>query len=284
VTPHSEPEDFPMIRTALCSALLAAAATSAPARAETTQCMEIASLPATLTTQGVYCLKKDLATAMTSGAAITFASNNITLDCNDRKLGGLQAGPATTAVGLLGTDRMNLTVRGCNIRGFQAGIAFTGVGGGHLVEGNRFDGNTAYGINLEGDGSRIRDNGIFDTGASPDVLYVAAIRASGDVEITGNTIRGVTSPDAAIAIYVQYADHGLIADNRIGGAVGGEWGAAGINAFTSPHLLIRGNYIAGPGWNGVNCSAGGHAIGNQVVGFENLPLAGCYVGPGNYTP
>jgi len=82
----------------------------------------ITSLPATISTQGTWCLNKDVSTAVTSGAAITIAANNVTLDCNDFKLGGLAAGLTTQAVGVYALDRFNISVRHCNIRGFYFGI------------------------------------------------------------------------------------------------------------------------------------------------------------------
>src|SRR6185369_16529682 len=59
----------------------------------------ITSLPAVVTTQGTWCLKQDLATAITSGNAITINTGNVTIDCNDFKLGGMSAGLATQAIG-----------------------------------------------------------------------------------------------------------------------------------------------------------------------------------------
>ena len=60
----------------------------------------VTSLPAVITTQGTWCLTADLATAMTSGVAITIATNNVTIDCNNFKLGGLSAGVDTTTIGI----------------------------------------------------------------------------------------------------------------------------------------------------------------------------------------
>src|SRR6185369_2787721 len=59
----------------------------------------ITTLPAVITTQGTWCLKQDLATAITSGNAITINTGNVTIDCNDFKLGGMSAGLATQAIG-----------------------------------------------------------------------------------------------------------------------------------------------------------------------------------------
>jgi hypothetical protein len=52
----------------------------------------IDSVPAVIATQGTWCLRKDLSTAQTSGNAIEIAANNVVIDCNDFKLGGLAAG------------------------------------------------------------------------------------------------------------------------------------------------------------------------------------------------
>src|SRR5688572_6542302 len=127
--------------------LLATLALVAPAHAETVNCIPINSLPATLTTQGVYCLKQDLSTPIATGNAITVAVNNVTLDCNGYKLGGLAAGSATRTNGVFAQDRLNVVVRNCNIRGFYAGVWMQG-GASHVVEGNRMEGNTYAGVGV----------------------------------------------------------------------------------------------------------------------------------------
>src|SRR5690606_34496442 len=116
------------------------------------------SLPAVITAQGTWCLRKDLSTSMTSGNAIEIATNNVTLDCNDFKIGGLAAGPATRAVGIHVSERANATVRHCNVRGFSTGALMSG--SGHLVEDNTFDSNTTNGIHAFGRDSVIRNNQI----------------------------------------------------------------------------------------------------------------------------
>src|SRR5688500_982965 len=96
----------------------------------------IDSLPATISTQGTWCLRKDVSTSMTSGIAITVAANNVTVDCNDFKIGGLAAGNDSSAFGIF-TDRQNVTVRHCSIRGFFYGIYL--IGAGNLIEDNLLD-------------------------------------------------------------------------------------------------------------------------------------------------
>ena len=80
-----------------CLLLAAAAAMLPPASALAAESYDnctgfIDSLPATVSTQGTWCLRANLSTAMASGDAIAVAANNVTLDCNDFKIGGLAAG------------------------------------------------------------------------------------------------------------------------------------------------------------------------------------------------
>ena len=97
----------------------------------------VESLPATISTPGHWCLRRDLSIAQDSGAAITIVANNVTLDCNDFKLDGLSAGLDTLAFGVLAQERANTTVRRCVVRGFYVGVRL--VGGGHLVEDNQLE-------------------------------------------------------------------------------------------------------------------------------------------------
>jgi hypothetical protein len=95
--------------------LLAFTAIAAPARAETVNCANITTLPATISSAGVYCLKQDLATSIESGAALNIASNNVILDCNGYRLGGLAAGDHTLA------DSSRVRIVGNNLSGSAGG-------------------------------------------------------------------------------------------------------------------------------------------------------------------
>lgn len=161
---------------------------AAPAQAEITQCTNITTLPTVISTQGVYCLKQDLSTSITSGPAIRITANNVTLDCNDWKIGGLAGGIATNAAGVWST-KLNTTIRNCSIRGFKTGIALSG-SGGYLVEDNRLDHNTEEGIFLGGDANVVRRNRIIDTGGRP-------------------------LSDTSIGIMVSYTTASVISDNLI---------------------------------------------------------------------
>ena len=94
----------------------------APAQAETVNCTAITSLPYTISTQGVYCLTDHLSTAITTGNAITINTNNVVLDLNGFKLGGLSAGLGTQAHGIYAYQRQNITIKNGTVRGFFIGI------------------------------------------------------------------------------------------------------------------------------------------------------------------
>src|SRR5262245_46944859 len=121
--------------------VLAIALGAVPAFAETVNCTPITSLPAVITVQGVYCLTGDLSTAIAAGAAIDIQTNNVVLDLNAFKLGGLAAGPSTQAAGIRAVNRQNITIKNGTIRGFVQGILLDDSGGskGHIVEDIRAD-------------------------------------------------------------------------------------------------------------------------------------------------
>jgi parallel beta-helix repeat protein len=194
----------------------------------------IDSLPATISTQGVWCLRHDLSTNITSGAAIEITANNVTVDCNDFKLGGLAAGTGTGAVGIHGNDRQNITVRRCNIRGFCGGIVML-LGAGHLVEDNRLDNNLGAGISIGGAGkSLVRHNRVHDTGGGvacyPQYLTIG-IAAEGDV--IDNTIENVYFAGNEADSYDVYGIYAFargaqVSGNRVSGVLSkGTVGAAG---------------------------------------------------------
>src|SRR5262245_29056235 len=98
------------------ASLLALACASVPALAETTNCTAITSVPYVITVQGVYCFTDNIATTMSSGNAIEIQANNVTIDLNGFKLGGLAAGLGTSARGIYANQRQNITVRNGIVR------------------------------------------------------------------------------------------------------------------------------------------------------------------------
>ena len=161
----------------------------------------IASLPAVISTQGTWCFNKDLNTAIATGNAITVATNNVTIDCNNFKLGGLAAGIGTQTTGIVSVDRVNTTVRHCNIRGFWYGLWFTGTiatNYGHVIEDNRFDGNTFVGLAVESDSAVVRRNRVTDTGGTTLNADAVGILSQGSsIDFLDNTVSGVAARSGA---------------------------------------------------------------------------------------
>ena len=275
------------------TALLLAAAWALPAAAETTECTNITSLPAVISSSGVYCMKQDLSTAMSTGQAISINSNNVVLDCNGFRLGGLAAGPSTQATGIHSTIRKNITVRDCNVRGFRTGLEFTHFGyaehGGHVVEDSLFDSNTQIGFTLYGDRSVARRNRVLNTGGSTLLGDVIGVQASGKpVLVDDNYISGVTgSTDAAaetaglkLTGYMSLARDNVVTDVRAGAGV-----SSGIHAGGTTITLER-NYffnVGGSPQYGVNTTYGSVlCFNNRVRSWTVSAYDECDNGGGNF--
>lgn len=244
----------------------------------------ITSLPATITTQGVWCMDRDLATNLHSGSAILVATNNVILDCNDFKLGNLAAGAETTARGVHANARLNTTVRNCNIRGFYIGLYLT-EGGGHLGEDNRFDGNTSWGIYVTGAGSTLRNNFVIDTGGSIATTGPAhGIMVENGVDVLNNTVNGVAPVNASANAYgIRGANNGegSINGNRVRGLVPGSTGNPyGIFNIGADGAVMRDNDVRGPGvgvaggW-GVTCSNNATTARDNAVSRFATAVVNC---------
>ena len=275
------------LRPLLASLVLLTGLFAAPTPARAAQSYDnctafIDTLPATISTQGTWCLRHDVTTAITIGNAITINTNNVTIDCNDFKIGGLQAGTGTTTYGIYATDRLNATVRHCGIRGFYYGILLVGgSGGGHLVEDNRFDGNTSRGLYVSGDGSLVQRNRVNTTGGSTVDLGVAyGITATYGVDILDNSVDGVApaadngGSGTAYGIYSAINLTGSLNGNRVRGlAPMGAGGAYGIFNSSSGRISLERNHVTGPGNFGLRCTdSTGRAKDNILGGFGTAVL------------
>ncbi|MBW8311548.1 MAG: hypothetical protein K0M64_05880, partial [Rhizobium sp.] len=105
-----------MLKELLGAAAVALAATPALA------CTPVASLPAVLDAPGSYCLTGDLSTAISQGAAITLASDDIHLDCGGLKIEGSAAAAAPTPPRISPGQQDNLQVWRCTLEGLRTGI------------------------------------------------------------------------------------------------------------------------------------------------------------------
>lgn len=238
----------------------------------------IDSLPATISTQGVWCLRKDLTTAIGSGNAIEIVTNNVTIDCNNFKIGGLAAGTWSMARGIYAENRLNSTIRECSIRGFFAGIYLNG-GAGHLVENNRLDQNLLVGIQISGDNNRVRRNAVYDTGGAENAHTSTGIHAAAD--IIDNTVAGVFAWSST-ATYPRgitvFGSGNVVRGNNVRGlVVAGQAFAVGIYAG-DPGIRLTGNHVsaevATPGAGIQAASSDAFCTENTVVNFANA-YAGC---------
>lgn len=280
--------------------LLAIAGWTQSASAETTECTVIDSVPAVISSQGVYCLKQHVSGALASGAAISVNTNNVTIDCNEFKIGNLAAGPATQATGISASGRNNVTVRNCGIRGFQTGVSL--LNGNYRVEDNRLDNNTRTGIVVTGSGSAVRRNEVIDTGGGTagGTAVAEGIRVAGGMDIVDNNISGVLAAGANGTVYGIYAeglDAGYITGNRVRelapsgtGFRRGIWVQSGSRVTVkSNSVVMNGGLVSGD--VGIRCGGvvlNGVAQDNTVLGAGVLgtvvSLVNCVnLGGVNYT-
>lgn len=199
------------------------------AQAETTNCTAITYVPYEISSQGVYCLTGNLSSPMTSGYLIKISTNNVTIDLNGYKMGGLAAGYATQAVGIESFGRKNITIRNGIIRGFQYGISLEDTtyyeNGGHLVEDILADSNTTVGIRVDGPSTTVRNNRVIATGlGSIDETSSRGISLHGGAgsQISGNFISNTSAP----------------------GASGSAYGAVGIRSSKGPGAVFKNNTIS----------------------------------------
>jgi hypothetical protein len=233
--------------------LAAVLAFAGPAGADETVFCDrvIRTLPYQINTPGRYCFGRNLSTSMTAGtAAILIASDDVTLDLNRFRLDGSAAGAATQAIGIHSDGRAGVTVRNGTVSGFQRGIYLIAPGTRNtLVERIRAENNTAFGIQVFGDSSIVRDNVVTDTGGSTSMpAFAFGINTAGnDVQVLNNSVVNTfaSAPGGfASGIQSDQSDATLF-DNRIFRVTGGgaNYGIFCNGGGVTP--LIRDNAVIG---------------------------------------
>ena len=223
----------------LIPAVAALLVTGAPARAAPAYdaCTgTITSIPVVISSQGTWCLKGDLSTAMDSGKAISIEANNVTLDCNGFKVGGLAAGTATLTEGIVSSN-LNTVIRACHVRGFRVGIS---VGAdGAVVEDNRVDGTVAS------PGNTLGGYGIY--GFNPDGLVIEE-----------NIVVGIHagSTGASPILIGGVGPRGTVSGNIVSG-VGAVVALNGIGCPNGSLVIVRENFVLGFSVEDVDCTDGG---------------------------
>ena len=205
--------------------LLVLVLTGNPARSETLNCTPVTTVPVVITAPGVYCLTDDLGTTTVSGSAIEIQTNNVVLDLNGFKLGGLAAGSSTGADGIFADGRRNITIKNGTVRGFYRGIRL--LGNANVVEDIRAEQNWSIGIIVTGSlsGNIIRNNLVVSTGGStlagqPDVSADGIFVAGDGVRVLNNDVINTFKQGSGVATGIHFGpgDNGLAVNNRITGA------------------------------------------------------------------
>lgn len=289
-------QPHPLILSSLALLMLAA---SLHARAETTECTVIDTVPYVISSAGVYCLKSKLVSAMGTGSAITINTNNVTLDMNGYRLGGRQAGDTSTAKGIYALNRKNIHIRNGTIRGFFLPISLTdsssppSISEGHLIEDMLVESSYSGGILVRGNNSTIRNNRIFHSGytAATTGNYVPSgidTRGSG-VRIIDNDIHHTFGRNngGGKGISAARGDNLIILGNRITETLGENGlGMYGIYTGTgSDRILIKDNVISNATQTGtvairIDGSSNELCIGNTILNFASA-YPGCTDGGGN---
>jgi hypothetical protein len=272
-------------------AVAAAAFLTAPAKAETINCTEITSVPVVITAQGIYCLKSDKSSRLASGNIIDVQVDNVTIDLNGFKLGGLGAGAATRAFGIHASNRQNITVRNGVIRGFFRGIfldrSVGGISSGYMIEDVLFDTNREIGVEVNGTGTVIRNNRVVNTGPGESGDAVGILVNGRNVVVADNIVSGTSEAESAEGIDVGGAALVELRNNTILDTKNATSKFA-ISITGSADVTVTGNRVlnaAGTGTFGVFASGatGVNCIGNTVAGFTSA-LPGCNFVSGNITP
>jgi parallel beta-helix repeat protein len=272
--------------------LLALLAWTRPASAETYHACTsyISVVPATITQPGVYCL----ATNLSSASSTTFVSvntNNVTIDCNGHMMDASGAGLGNTSTGVYANVRNGTQVRNCTFKGFKSAIWLIGsTGRGNVVEDNIIDGSTYVGIIMNGDNSVVRRNVVVNTGGSTLYPTPYGIYAYNSVDVTDNTIAGVTARTggggSAYGIYTNNPNGGTVSGNRVRNLSKDGAGATyGIYIYGTGRQVVQGNDLfssVATASVGVYCSTiSTHVRNNVINGWSTAIAGGCVQGNDN---
>jgi hypothetical protein len=223
--------------------------------AEDSSCTAITSVPAVISSPGVYCLAGDISTAMTTGAAISIEANSVVLDLRGHRLGNLGASASGATAVRVGRSTaswpnlQNITIRNGTVRGFGSGVQIAALSGGGsaedvIVEDVRFEATRGA---------------------------VIVLRLTSGVIVRRCLLQMADQPDSAwsaSAVEVSQSSAVRILENDIELPMTGSPGA-GIRLHDTWSVLVEGNRIACRGTGegtGVSVFMGGaDVIGNRIV-------------------
>ena len=249
--------------------------------AETINCTAITQLPEVIDSQGVYCLKGNLSTSITTGNAIEIQANNVTIDLNGFKLGGLGAGDSTNANGVYAFQRKNITIKNGIVRGFYYGIFLQDISpfttsSGHVVKNILADQNTFVGIRVDGLGDTVSRNAVVDTGGSTLINDAFGIVVVGpESEVLNNKISKTTaqSTDSARGIYLESADYSVVRNNTVTDTVSAGPSYA-VRIHNSTGVFLRDNELNNADYGLYFSNSSGKYFNNLTFDITTTPFFG----------
>jgi hypothetical protein len=176
-------------------------------------CTPITSVPTVITTQGVHCLTQNLTTGITSGSAITVATNNVTVDLNGFTL---EHTGSADVNGIAATGRHNVTVTNGTIRGFRRGVNILS-SEGTVIEGVRADQNELSGFVVGGNRNIVRNNQVVATGPPPtlpNAIGIDIFSGTGTSVVDNDVAKTTGNGGQGAAIRVS-ATNALVEGNRL---------------------------------------------------------------------
>jgi len=222
-----------------------------------TTCTRIETLPYTIGSSGMYCVTMNLSTPQSSGAAITIAAYDVTLDLGGFALRNDPAGIGTQAWAIESLGGFNLVIRNGSIRGFYGGVRLvrSGTDPSRNVLDNLDIRDVRYaGLELQGNRSVIRNCHLSVIGGSPVTPYqaVGIIANGNENRIHGNFIDTVYVFDAsgpaggntAMGIAVSGTDV-RVSNNSVLGVTGSTEFNQGI-ACNAGSIRLSGNDVSVP--------------------------------------
>jgi len=259
---------------------------SAAARAETTQCTAMTSLPYTITTPGIYCLNSSLSVI---GSGIAIEASDVTVDLNGHALD-------VTGIGIGSSGRSNVTVRNGTIRGGSYGVSLGGIGtSGNLVERMRVEASMESGIVVQGHGAEVRNNVLIGVGHSTSGVKFGIHASSGagirvsDNELVDTAVRGPlqvdpidpagapTRDDDARPPPIQVVDAAIAVVDAPGAVI--ERNVVSNKAMTSTELYPVGIriYPSAGSTGPTTTTVVGNRIANMVTGIDSSGASSLYL-------
>lgn len=284
----------------LTLALLPTLAYPVAALAQSADCVEMGSLPSTITQPGKYCLAQDYTINSATARAITIAANDVTLDCRGHTIRNLAASNAGSSEGIYAFGRSNLTVKNCRIQGgFTNGISLVQDNAKpttayyNTIENNFVGGPYWHGIRAYGSALEIRGNRVYDVGGQLNTyaigLRLAGSSAAGSFKlhiVQDNAFSGTNSPyNNAYGILADSSLASIIRMNSMVGttATNQNFRSYGVRIVTGQVNTIVDNHIVGSPYDndiGIQTPTGNSCHDNTIR--SPTPTLGCDASLGNY--